>query len=311
VIAGKEIARTEGLGVRFGGQTALDSVTMSVPRGAITGLVGPNGAGKTTLLRVLATALVPSSGRALVVGYDPVRRPREVRRRVGYLPDFMGLYQDMRVDEYLGFFADAYGLDDQRRRAFIDRALGLAGLADRAGSFIDELSLGMRSRIAFVRGLAGDPDLLLLDEPLSGLDPFARADFIETLRRLREEGKSVLVSSHQLGDLERLCDGAVFMDRGRVVDGGEVEADLGARYELVLSGGGAAVGRLQEVRGVAQARERSGRTAAYDLVLEGGVGPAEVLREIVLAGLEVTEWRPCEESLEDRLRRAVEREEER
>jgi ABC-2 type transport system ATP-binding protein len=308
VSGGEGIVRTEGLGVRFGGQAALDSVTVSVPRGVITGLVGPNGAGKTTLLRVLATALVPSSGRALVAGYDPVRRPSEVRRRIGYLPDFMGLYQDMRVDEYLGFFAAAYGLDDGRRRAFVDRALALTGLATRAGSFIDELSLGMRAKVAFVRTLAGDPELLLLDEPLSGLDPFARADLVETLRGLRAEGKSVLISSHQLGDLERLCDGAVFMDRGRIVDGGSAEPDR-PRYELVLAGGGAA-GRLAGIRGVAQAGELAGRAGAFELALEGGVEPAAVLREIVAAGLDVVVWKPCARSFEHRLRMAVEKEKE-
>jgi ABC-2 type transport system ATP-binding protein len=283
---------------------------MSVSRGAIIGLVGPNGAGKTTLLRVLATALVPSTGRALVVGFDPVRKPREVRRRVGYLPDFMGLYQDMRVDEYLRFFADAYGLDAEKRRAYVDRALRMTGLADRAGSFIEELSLGMRSRVAFARALAGDPDLLLLDEPLSGLDPFARTGFIETLQGLRDEGKSVLVSSHQLADLERLCDGVVLMDRGRVVETGQPEADRSPGYELVLSGAdGDTAERLRAIAGVAQVVTLPRRAAAFEVEISEGVEPAATLRAIVLAGMDVTVWKPRETSLEDRLRRAVDKEE--
>jgi ABC-2 type transport system ATP-binding protein len=306
----EEIVRADDLCVRFGSRAALDGVTMRVLRGEIMGLVGPNGAGKTTLLRVLATALVPSSGRALVVGFDPARKPREVRRRVGYLPDFMGLYQDMRVDEYLRFFADAYGLDAGKRRAYVDRALRMTGLADRAGSFIEELSLGMRSRVAFARALAGDPALLLLDEPLSGLDPFARTGFIETLRGLRAEGTSVLVSSHQLADLERLCDGVVLMDRGRVVGAEQAEDDRRPSYELVLpAADGAAAGRLRAIAGVARVAALANRTAAFEVEIAEGVEPAATLRAIVLAGMDVSVWKPRETSLEDRLRRAVDKEE--
>jgi len=305
----EDIVRADELCVRFGSRTALDRLTMRVPQGAIIGLVGPNGAGKTTLLRVLATALVPSSGSALVAGFDPVRRPREVRRRVGYLPDFMGLYQDMRVDEYLRFFADAYGLDAEKRRAYVDRALRMTGLADRAGSFIEELSLGMRSRVAFARALAGDPELLLLDEPLSGLDPFARTDFIETLRGLCAEGKSVLVSSHQLADLERACDSVVLMDRGRVVETGQQEPDRGALYELVASGaGGDTAERLRAIAGVARAEALPRRADAFEVELAAGTEPPAALRAIVLAGADVSVWKPRETSLEDRLRRAVEEE---
>jgi len=304
----EEIVRADGLCVRFGSRMALDGLTMRVPRGAIVGLVGPNGAGKTTLLRVLATALVPSSGSAIVAGFDPVRRPREVRRRVGYLPDFMGLYQDMRVDEYLRFFADAYGLDAERRRAYVDRALRMTGLADRAGSFIEELSLGMRSRVAFARALAGDPELLLLDEPLSGLDPFARTDFIETLRGLGAEGKSVLVSSHQLADLERACDGVILMDRGRAVETGTAEADRGARYELVASGAGdGAAERLRAIEGVARVEALPRRADTFEVELAPGAEPADALRAIVLSGVGVSVWKPRESSLEDRLRRAVDK----
>jgi ABC-2 type transport system ATP-binding protein len=303
----EEIVRTNGLCVRFGNRVALDGVTMRAARGAIVGLVGPNGAGKTTLLRVLATALVPSAGSALVAGFDPARRPREVRRRVGYLPDFMGLYQDMRVDEYLGFFADAYGLDAGRRRAFIARALEMTGLEDRAGAFIDELSLGMRSRVAFARALAGDPELLLLDEPLSGLDPFAKSDFVATLRKLRDQGTSALVSSHQLADLERLCDDVVLMDRGRVVGAGLAEVDRRPRYVIALAAAESADG-LRSLACVARVEALPGRPGAFEVELTEGAAPAAALREIVLAGLDVAVWKPRETNLEDRLRRAVEEE---
>jgi ABC-2 type transport system ATP-binding protein len=307
----EEILYVEELRVRFGGRAALDGVSMRVPKGAITGLVGPNGAGKTTLIRVLATALLPTSGRVLIAGFDPAREPLAVRRSIGYLPDFMGLYQDMRVVEYLGFFADAYGLDREARRAFVARALRLARLEDRAEAFIEELSLGMRSRVAFARTLAGDPSLLLLDEPLSGLDPFAKADFVEVLKQLRAEGKSVLISSHQLADLERLCDTVVFMDRGRAIEeDGLADASRRAAYELGLSGVDdrfaerlSALPCLARVTSIADVRD------AFSVELAEETTPPAALRAIVLAGFDVAWWRPLEASLETRLRRAVGREE--
>lgn len=302
------IVSTDGIGVRFGGIAALDGVTMVVERAKICGLVGPNGAGKTTLLRVLATALVPTSGRALVDGFDPVRRPREVRRRIGYLPDFMGLYQDMRVDEYFYFFADAHGMSSSKRRAFVERALALTGLVDRAGSFIEELSLGMRAKVAFARALAGDPALLLLDEPLSGFDPLARSDFIETLLTLRDEGTSILISSHQLEDLERLCDSVVFMNGGRIVGAGREQDAPALCYELVLGGEGGSLDELLEAEGVAGARTLSRDEHAFEVDLTEGAAPAQVLRAMVLAGFEVMVWKPRGGGLEDRLRRAVDRE---
>ncbi|HUT76288.1 MAG TPA: ABC transporter ATP-binding protein, partial [Polyangia bacterium] len=243
-----------------------------------------------------------------VAGFDAVREPREVRRRVGYLPDFMGLYHDMRIDEYLGFFADANGLDARRRRSFIERALRMTGLADRAGSFIEELSLGMRGRIAFARALAGDPELLILDEPLFGLDPFARTGFVETLRELRSGGTSALISSHQLADLERLCDDVVFMDRGRVVAPAAEEGGPGAVYEVGLAGcGPEAAAALRLLPGVARAE----RAAAGGVVieLEQGAWAPDVLRAIVGAGFDVEFFRPRVTSLEERLRRAVDEEE--
>jgi ABC-2 type transport system ATP-binding protein len=309
VSAPNDIVVAEGLRVVFGKSAALDGLTLRVPRGIITGLVGPNGAGKTTLLRVLATALAPSAGSVFVAGFDPARQPREVRRRVGYLPDFMGLYQDMRVDEYLGFFADAYGLGAARRRAFVERALKLAKLEGRAQAFIEELSLGMRSRVAFARALAGDPELLLLDEPLSGLDPFAKADFVDTLRALRAEGRTVLISSHQLDDLERLCDGVVFMDRGRAVEDAPRGGDRPVAYELELCSADPAIAeRLAAVPGLSRVEPHPARSGAFAVELSSGTAPPAALRAIVLAGLDVASWRPHEASLEERLRRAVEEE---
>jgi ABC-2 type transport system ATP-binding protein len=294
--------------VRFGSFTALDRVSFDVMPGEAVGLVGPNGAGKTTLLRVLATLLRPDGGRAEVAGHDVARQPRPVRHAIGYLPDFVGLYQDMRVVEYLRFFGDANGLGREAREEFVERALRMSGLADRAGDFIDQLSRGMRGKLAFVGVLAGDPPLLLLDEPLSGLDPLARTALRETLVGLRERDRSILISSHMLADLERFCDRILFIDRGQLVD--EPTADPAAlrQYQLVLAAADPAdAERLRGIDGVQNVDVSTGGADA-GLVLElaeDATAPA-VLAAIVAGGFQVELWAPLGRSLEDRFRRAVE-----
>jgi len=299
------IVEVEDLTVRFGGDTALDRVTFSLDRGAITGLVGPNGAGKTTLLRVLATLLEPDSGRASVDGLDVVEGALEVRRRIGYQPDAAGLYQDMKVEEYLRFFADAHGRKGRDRDGFVARALEIAGLGARAGDFVEDLSLGMRERLAFARTLAGDPRLLLLDEPFSGLDPVARADLRKVLLGAKDEGRSVLVSSHLLWDLERLCDRVLFVDRGRLVDEPTLEDGEETAYELGAVGDPAAIaGAVTGIAGVAGAAP-IGRGGLIAVTLSPGTAPQDALAAMVEAGIGVVLWRPADRGLEDRFVRAV------
>ncbi|MFO8070975.1 MAG: ABC transporter ATP-binding protein [Polyangia bacterium] len=304
---GPPLARVEDVGVRFGEVVALERAALAVAPGEVVGLVGPNGAGKTTLLRVLATLLRPETGRAAVLGFDVVRRPLEVRRRIGYLPDFAGLYQDMRVVEYLRFFADANGLDRGRREAFVERALELSRLAGRAGDFVERLSRGMRAKLAFVGALAGDPPLLLLDEPLDGLDPLARSELLATLKGLRDEGRrGMLISSHMLLDLERICDRVLLIDRGRLLDEAPDAGAAGCSYLLRASGvGEESVERLEQIEGVRRV-ETAGDGGGLVLELTGVEAAPGVLVAIVEAGIEVLEWRPARSGLEERYRRAVE-----
>lgn len=300
------IVAAQSLSVRFGSLQALDHVSLTVPRGSITGLVGPNGAGKTTLIKILASLLLPGSGSATVGGFDVVRQAASVRRMIGYLPDFVGIYQDMKVVEYLRFFSDAHGLDRKARDAFIKRALELSGLGDRSESFIEELSRGMQSRLAFVRALAGSPELLLLDEPLSNLDPVARTDILAIIAKMREEDTSVLISSHILSDLEKICDRVVFILSGRVIreEGGEQAG--GATYELKMAVGSDEAGaKLAGLEGIESADCVEGVENRFVLKLAAGNDPAEILRAIVEAGFAVLEWKPVVLSLEQRLVAAV------
>jgi ABC-2 type transport system ATP-binding protein len=191
--------------------------------------VGPNGAGKTTTLRILATSLVPSSGSASVYGLDVVRRRDAVRRAVGYMPDTFGVYDDLRAWEYLDFYAHCHGRSAAQRRRLVPDLLDLVGLADKRDAYVQTLSRGMQQRLCLAHALVHDPPVLLLDEPASGLDPRARGELRELLRELRSMGKTIVISSHILPELEELCTGVAIIDHGRVLAAGPIE-EIRARF---------------------------------------------------------------------------------
>jgi ABC-2 type transport system ATP-binding protein len=298
------IVSVDNVGVRFGRFAALQDVAFTVGKGSITGLVGPNGAGKTTLLRVLATLLLPTTGRAAVLGRDVVRQAHEVRSLIGYLPDSAGTYQDMRVDEYLKFFADAHGLDRKGYEAFRNQALELSSLEERSRDFVENLSRGMRAKLSFVRALAGNPKLLILDEPLSNLDPVARSEMLKILDRLRSEERTILVSSHILTDLEKVCDSVLFLDRGRLISEPSPDDEV-VTYEIRVSAApGDVVDRLSGLEGVASA-SKTHEEDRFILQLESAADVSAVLATVVASGLEVLEWKRASASLEERLVKAV------
>jgi len=206
-------------GVRraFGPVEAVRGIDLTARPGEVTGLVGPNGAGKTTLLLVLATLLVPDAGEVSVAGFDPVHEADEVRARTGWAPDVFGLYDNLTGREYLELFGEAYRLGRTRSRARAVELLELARLADHADRPVHTLSRGQKQRLGLVRALVHEPEVLLLDEPASGLDPRSRVELRELLRALARGGTAVVVSSHLLGDLEELADRVVFVDRGATV----------------------------------------------------------------------------------------------
>lgn len=207
----------------FGATTALVDLSLTIEEERIVALVGGNGAGKTTLLRLLATLLRPTSGHAFVCGFDTSRSGGEVRRLVGYVPDSFGLYGDLKVREYLEFFAECFGM--RQAMGTISELLHLVDLYGQRDDYIATLSRGMRQRLLLARALIHDPRLLLLDEPGSGLDPRGRDDLLEILRELRALGKTIVIATHLLGDVTRLCTDVAVLADGRVAMAGPT-ADL-------------------------------------------------------------------------------------
>ncbi|MBW3594833.1 MAG: ABC transporter ATP-binding protein [Actinobacteria bacterium] len=223
---------TRNLGRSFGAVRALDGFDVSLPYGQVVGLVGPNGAGKTTLLLVLAGLLAPDRGGAAVGGCDPLTQPQEVHRIVGWMPDFFGVYDDLTLREYLELFGAMFHLRRDETKTRTAELLELVGLARKADLKVHTLSRGQKQRLGFARALVHRPKVLLLDEPASGLDPRARIDLRDLVRRQADEGACVMVSSHILQELEEMADVIVFVEAGRctgIYQIGELPTGGGAR----------------------------------------------------------------------------------
>ena len=214
---------TRQLTKRYKGLTAVDNLNLSIPAGTLYGFIGPNGAGKTTTIRMLAGLLTPTSGEILIDGEPITHNPQRARWLVGYMPDFFGVYNDMKVWEYLDFFARCYSLPAERRTAVIAELLELVDLSEKREAFVESLSRGMRQRLCLAHALVHDPKILLLDEPASGLDPRARIEMRELLRELGRMGKTVLISSHILSELAEMCDAVGIIERGKLLASGPVE----------------------------------------------------------------------------------------
>ena len=301
------IVRTEGLVKRYDRTVAVAGIDLAIDQGEIFGLVGPNGAGKTTTLRMLATLLRPDAGTAEINGWSVTRNPDEVRRVLGFMPDAFGVYDDMKVWEYLDFFARCYGLPAAGRRRMIGDLLELVDLGDRRDAYVQDLSRGMQQRLCLAHALVHDPQVLLLDEPASGLDPRARVELRELLRELRSMGKTIVISSHILPELEELCTSVAIVDRGQVLAQGrvsEIEQRLrfGAvlRMQLLLEGDelAAARDRLAAEPDVASA------TILPDGTVELGfrgddAAAARLLASAVAAGLPVASFARAASDLEE------------
>jgi ABC-2 type transport system ATP-binding protein len=302
------IIETRGLVKRYDGELAVAGIDLVVGPGEIYGLVGPNGAGKTTTMRILATLLAPTAGEALVCGIDITADPVEVRRRIGYMPDFYGVYDDLRVWEYLDFFARCYSVPAARRAGMIGELLEIVGLADKREAYVEALSRGMRQRLCLAHTLVHDPQLLILDEPASGLDPRARVEMREILRELRSMGKTILVSSHILTEVGELCTSVGIIDRGRLLRSGqiaEIERSLRATALLridVLSDGEAAAAwlgtdpRVGDVLAVSSEAGMTRLEAPFD-------GPADeqaaLLQRMIAAGHTVSGFSQATSDLEE------------
>jgi len=201
----------------YGKFTALKNLSFEVPRGTVFGFVGPNGAGKSTTMTILSTLLAPTSGKAYVGGLDVLKYPKQVKKLIGYMPDFFGVYDNLKTDEYLNFYGSAYGLTADERSHIIPQLLELVNLSHKANENVDSLSRGMKQRLGLARCLVHDPEVLILDEPASGLDPRARIELREILKELRNMGKTIIISSHILPELAELSDSIGVIEDGQMV----------------------------------------------------------------------------------------------
>ncbi|AEG60888.1 ABC transporter ATP-binding protein [Desulforamulus ruminis] len=213
----------------YGHNYALHDFSLEIESGKVYGLIGPNGAGKTTVMSIMATLLAPDRGTAVVGGYDVMKQPSQVRRLIGYMPDFFGVYDGLKTTEYLEFYAAAYRLPAKQRPTLIRDLLEIVNLSDKADAYVDLLSRGMKQRLALARCLVHDPVVLILDEPASGLDPRARAEMKEVIRQLKRMNKTILISSHILPELAEMCDNIAILEQGRLVANGTVEEVTAAR----------------------------------------------------------------------------------
>jgi ABC-2 type transport system ATP-binding protein len=201
---------------------AVNNLSFTIDKADIFGFIGPNGAGKTTTIKMLATLLKPTQGYALVCGYNVLTQSDDVKRVMGYMPDNFGVYDDMKVWEYLDFFAAAYKIEKNRRKQIIDDVLELTDLTEKKTAYVESLSKGMKQRLCLAKTLVHDPQVLLLDEPASGLDPRARIELRELLKELRNMGKTILISSHILTELADFCNKVGIMERGNLQYAGDI-----------------------------------------------------------------------------------------
>ena len=318
------LLEVKGLSRFYGSLKAVDDITFSLPEGTILGFIGPNGAGKSTTMRIIATLDVPTSGEVLLDGKSLVARPDQARPLLGYMPDRYGTYDDMTVFEFLDFFARAYRLRGNERKARVDSVMDFTGLLPLKDKLTSELSKGMKQRVARGRTLLPDPRLLILDEPADGLDPRARIELRELLRALASQGKAVLISSHILTELSEICDTCAIIEQGHLLATGTVQEVLSrtsnaaafSEVELTLFAPGGAgldeIGKKAERLLLEQPLVTNvsvlNNAVRFRLELAAGQTPpagwveeasVRVLKVLVNAELPVTSFRTREHDLED------------
>lgn len=299
-----KLLEVQGLRKQYGPLLAVDDVSFTLQPGDIFGFIGPNGAGKTTTIRMISTLLEPSAGTATINGADIWKDPMGVRRQIGYMPDFFGLYDDIKVWEYLDFFAAIYKIPANQRPGIMDSVLALTDLSTKRESFVQTLSRGMQQRLCLAKCLVHDPTLLLLDEPASGLDPRARAEFKELVLELGRMGKIVIVSSHILPELASFCNKVGIIERGKMLALGPVSDIIKQTRQ----------GRHVDVRVLGELDGEVDRIAALKHVINVNVtGPstleiefsgdddeqAQLLQTLLANGLRILDFRQKQIDLED------------
>ncbi len=297
---------TRDLTKMYGDLYALNRLTLKLERGDVYGFIGPNGAGKTTTMRILATLLNPTWGEASVCGYSIYNNAKEIRRLMGYMPDFFGVYDDMKVIEYLEFFAAAYRIKGPQRRRKCDQVLDLVDLGYKRDALVTSLSRGMTQRLGLARVLLHEPQVLLLDEPASGLDPRARIEMRGLLKELRSMGKTILVSSHILPELADICNKIGIIERGQLLFDGTVESAIRQVRQHTVYHVAVAGGRNAEAREHLEAHVHVHAVEARDgeddlrVTLVDGVHDGSFLAELLMQkGFRLKTFKEEEIDLED------------
>jgi len=294
---------TRNLTKNYGNLTAVDDLTLTIQDGDIFGFIGPNGAGKTTTMRILVTLLEPFGGSAFINGLNVAKDGKKVRRLVGYMPDFMGVYDDLKVFEYLEFFAAAFGIERKKRKSIVDGVLELTDLESKKSATVDSLSRGMQQRLGLARVLIHDPKVLILDEPASGLDPRARIEIRELLRELKRMGKTIMISSHILSELEEICDHVGIIEHGKLVFSGtleEIRPRLGIKSKVRVRVADRQDKAIELLSALPQVRQV--QTLGDEIAVtfhEGKDANGIVARTLVQAGLDIISLQPERLKLDD------------
>jgi ABC-2 type transport system ATP-binding protein len=299
---GWRVIEAHDLTMKYGELFAVKELELDLQKGDVFGFIGPNGAGKTTTMRILATLLNPTWGEAYVCGYSIYTGARDIRRVVGFMPDFFGVYDDMKVIEYLEFFAAAYRIKGQARRKICDEVLDLVDLGYKREALVTSLSRGMNQRLGLARVLLHDPQVLLLDEPASGLDPRARIEIRGLLKELRNLGKTIMVSSHILPELADICNKIGIIERGELLVNADVEQVMKqVRRQTILNIGVVeqrdTAARLLQDHGIVESVESS--DGVLIVALKSGIEDYSPLATLLVsAGLKLLLFKEDELNLE-------------
>ncbi len=282
--------------IAFGGHIAVRDISFVVPAGEALGLIGPNGAGKSSTMKAMATLVRPSRGRVMIDGINATAEPMRVRGRIGWVPDYFGVYEGLTARDYLRFFAAVNKLDPRKRDSLVRDVLALTDLTGKADSLVDGLSRGMKQRLSIARTLLHDPDLLLLDEPTEGLDPRARIEMRELLLELQRMGKTMVISSHLLHELSQLCTRVCILEAGKLVAEGPLDRlcqDMGLRrlvHLQIVEETDAVMAAIAAIPGV-QSLERQGDRLALQFV-EGEAGMDDLHEAVVATGARIRMFQP-------------------
>ncbi len=287
---------------KYGKFTAVDNLSLNIEKGQIYGFVGANGAGKTTTMRIISGLLRPTSGEVRVNGVDIIHNPGGYKKHIGYMPDFFGVYDDLKVTEYMNFYSGIYKIENSKRAAITDKLLELVNLSDKKDFYVDALSRGMKQRLCLARSLIHDPQLLILDEPASGLDPKARIEMKQILRTLKDLGKTILISSHILPELSELCTAIGIIERGKMVITGTVEEILNQlshnkKFKLKVIDKAETARRLLEENPTVSSVQAADNILKFSFSGDEGAA-AELLKEMVVQDIPVLSFVEEESNLE-------------